>query len=103
MQDKNKPWLPNPETWIGTWRDDWRIMGQEGYLKDKKLAMLLVMMGMNVLLVSTSNVHPMQYYSILSIFLIWLYNNQVGCKKWKYFFYIYYPVHVVILAALAWL
>jgi hypothetical protein len=73
------------------------------YLKDKKLAMLLVMMGMNVLLVSTSNVHPMQYYSILSIFLIWLYNNQVGCKKWKYFFYIYYPVHVVILAAIAWL
>ncbi len=73
------------------------------YLKDKKLAMLLVMMGMNVLLVSTSNVHPMQYYSIISIFLIWLYNNQVGCKKWKYFFYIYYPVHVVILAAIAWL
>ena len=73
------------------------------YLKEYKLAMLLVMMGMNVLFVSGGIVHPMQYYSIISIFLIWLYNNQVGCKKWKYFFYIYYPVHVVILACLAWL
>ena len=27
-----KPWLPDPSTWKGTWRDDWRVMGQEGYL-----------------------------------------------------------------------
>ena len=73
------------------------------YLKDYKLAMLLTMIGMNVLLVSFSNTHPMQYYSIISLLFIWLYNNQVGCKKWKYLFYVYYPVHVVILAALAWL
>lgn len=32
-----KPWLPDPSTWRGTWRDDWRIMGQEGYLMDKEL------------------------------------------------------------------
>ena len=33
----DKPWLPAPGQWKGTWRDDWRIMGQEGYLLDKEL------------------------------------------------------------------
>ena len=33
----DKPWLPDPNTWKGTWRDDWRIGGQESYLKNKKL------------------------------------------------------------------
>ena len=31
-----KQWLPKPD-WKGTWRDDWRIMGQEGYLMNKTL------------------------------------------------------------------
>lgn len=35
--EKSKHWLPDPKTWKGTWRDDWRIRGQEGYLKDKYL------------------------------------------------------------------
>ena len=34
---KDKWWLSDPATWKGTWREDWRIMGQKGYLKDKKL------------------------------------------------------------------
>ena len=29
--------LPDPAQWIGTWRDDWRVMGQEGYLMNKML------------------------------------------------------------------
>lgn len=33
----NKKWLPDPSTWKGTWRDDWRLMGQEGYLANKHL------------------------------------------------------------------
>ena len=33
----DKPWLPSPDEWKNTWRDDWRIMGQEGYLLDKVL------------------------------------------------------------------
>ena len=32
-----KPWLPDISNDIGTWRDDWRLMGQEGYLMDKVL------------------------------------------------------------------
>lgn len=37
MKNSEKWWLPNPSTWKGTWRDDWRIMGQESYLKGKTL------------------------------------------------------------------
>jgi len=33
----DKPWLPDPAEWRGTWREDWRITGQEGYLKGKEL------------------------------------------------------------------
>ena len=29
--------LANSEVWRGTWRDDWRVMGQEGYLIEKHL------------------------------------------------------------------
>jgi len=31
------PWIPGPSSWKGTWREDWRIMGQEGYLAHKRL------------------------------------------------------------------
>lgn len=33
----DKPWLPDPSIWRGTWREDWRIAGQEGYLMGKHL------------------------------------------------------------------
>lgn len=36
MNDRNKPWLPSP-TWKETWREDYRIQGQEGYLLNKHL------------------------------------------------------------------
>ena len=32
-----KSWLPDPSIFKGTWRDDWRIMGQEGYLMNSTL------------------------------------------------------------------
>lgn len=32
-----KPWLTDPAVFAGTWRDDWRIMGQEGYLMNSVL------------------------------------------------------------------
>lgn len=36
MGRSGKPWLPFPN-WKETWRDDWRIQGQEGYLLNKHL------------------------------------------------------------------
>ena len=35
--DNRKEGLPNPSTREDTWGDDWRIMGQEGYLIGKSL------------------------------------------------------------------
>ncbi|QVK18896.1 hypothetical protein KHQ81_04075 [Mycoplasmatota bacterium] len=39
---------------------------------------------------------PIQYYALLSWILIILYNNRRGYRI-KYLFYIYYPLHLVVL------
>ena len=39
-------------------------------------------------------------YSLLSIPLVLLYNGKRGSKKLKYFFYAFYPVHILIIAGL---
>lgn len=44
---------------------------------------------------------PMEYFAFLSIPALLLYNGKVGNKKLKYFFYIFYPVHLVVLEAIA--
>jgi len=41
----------------------------------------------------------LQLYSILSVPIIALYNNEQG-KKMKYFFYLFYPLHLIILYAI---
>ena len=38
----------------------------------------------------------MQYFSLLSLILIYFYNKKLG-KKCKIFFYLYYPIHILIL------
>ena len=38
-----------------------------------------------------------QFYSLLSIPIILLYNGKKGKYELKYFFYLYYPLHLVIL------
>lgn len=38
-----------------------------------------------------------QWFSLLSLPLLALYNGQRGKRKMKYFFYLYYPAHLVVL------
>lgn len=38
-----------------------------------------------------------QWFSILTLPLLWLYNGQRGRYRWKYFFYIFYPAHLAAL------
>ena len=38
-----------------------------------------------------------QWFSLLSLPLMALYNGQRGIKKLKYLFYIYYPAHLVVI------
>ena len=42
-----------------------------------------------------------QYYSLLSIPLLLCYSEKRGSAKLKYFFYIFYPAHLVLLEAIA--
>lgn len=37
MNSSDKTGASQTPDWKGTWREDWRIAGQEGYLLDKKL------------------------------------------------------------------
>ena len=39
---------------------------------------------------------PMQYFSLFSLILIYFYNRKLG-KGCKIFFYLYYPLHILVL------
>lgn len=38
-----------------------------------------------------------QLFALLTIPLLWLYNGKAGSRKLKYFFYIFYPVHLLLI------
>ena len=40
-----------------------------------------------------------QAFALLSILLLAMYNGKPGSKKLKYFFYIFYPVHLLLIEA----
>ena len=44
-----------------------------------------------------------QFYGLLAVPIVLLYNEQRGKRKMKYFFYIFYPVHLAVLQGIAWL
>ncbi len=47
--------------------------------------------------------NPTQWVALLSLPLLWFYNNERGKYKLKYLFYIFYPVHLVILYGISYL
>lgn len=46
---------------------------------------------------------PGQAFSFLALPLLWLYNGERGKYKMKYFFYIFYPAHLVVLYGIYYL
>ncbi|MBR2337630.1 MAG: hypothetical protein IKA61_06775 [Clostridia bacterium] len=44
-----------------------------------------------------------QYYSLIAIIPLLLYSGKRGKKKMKYFFYVFYPAHLVLLYGLSFL
>ncbi len=63
-----------------------------GKTRNQKLMLLTA----GLVLVSLTN-SSIQWYSLLSIPLIALYNGKRGTYRIKYFFYIYYPLHLAII------
>ena len=45
----------------------------------------------------------MQHYALLALPLLLLYSGKRGTANLKYFFYIFYPVHLAVLQGIAWI
>lgn len=65
-----------------------------------KLPVLLMAVGLVFL---AADMGGIQHYALLSLPLLLLYNGQRGKANLKYFFYIFYPVHLAVLQGIAWL
>ncbi|WP_157949897.1 TraX family protein [Vallitalea okinawensis] len=76
------------------------------FFEDKKkmaLALLLLNVGRNLLIYTEypiSFINSLQFFCVLALPLILLYNKKAGPKA-KYFFYIFYPLHLLIIRIIA--
>lgn len=62
----------------------------------------VIMLFIGTLLLAIYGGEPLrQYYSLLAIPIVALYNGKIGFKKMKYFFYVFFPLHLVIIEAVA--
>jgi hypothetical protein len=65
-----------------------------------KLPVLMTAVGLVLL---GADLGGIQHYALMAIPLLLLYNGQRGKANLKYFFYIFYPVHLAVLQGIAWL
>lgn len=70
--------------------------------KYDKLPVTVAMLGIGLLLLAMDS-SRVQFYSLLALPLLMLYSGQRGKWRMKSFFYIFYPAHLVLLQAIAWL
>ena len=61
---------------------------------------LLAAVGLTALALTTNY---SQWYALLSLPLLALYNGKKGKMKLKYLFYLYYPLHLVAIYAISML
>lgn len=62
----------------------------------------VVMLGAGLLLLG-ADMGGIQHYGLLALPLLMLYSGKRGKANLKYFFYIFYPVHLAVLQGIAWL
>ena len=69
-----------------------------GLLREHKSAAFLAAAAVSCsipFLLSPGNLY--QLGTLLAFPLLWMYDGRIGKKGYKYFFYIYYPVHLVLI------
>lgn len=67
------------------------------YYLRSKIGFLLIVNAFLVMVFDLSNI---QLYSSIGLLLLMFYNNEQG-PKMKYFFYLYYPIHIIIINLIA--
>lgn len=60
------------------------------------------MLGIGLVVLSTLS-GIIQVHALLSLPLLLLYSGKRGKVNLKYFFYIFYPLHLAVLQGIAWL
>ena len=70
----------------------WRVVG---------MAVLLLVRAIHYTVFSFGTLGTLQWYALISVALLALYNGERGRAKMKYVFYIFYPAHLVILYGIA--
>ncbi len=62
---------------------------------------LLILCLLNIIYINILGVFTYyQYFSLLAFIFIFLYNGKLGYRKLKYFFYLYYPLHIMIIISI---
>ena len=75
--------------------------------KAQTLPVRVALMGVGLLLLILSQerdiFYPVMWHHMIALALLFLYNGKKGKLRTKYFFYIFYPAHLAILQAIAWI
>lgn len=69
------------------------------FYNENKLKMMINFVILNIINVVRPNIFDLdftQIYSLLALIPIILYNGERG-KNWKYFFYLFYPLHFLVI------
>ena len=64
--------------------------------KEKKMLISFLFLLVNIVYIVSGKIFSIQIFSLFSLIFIFKYNGKEG-KKNKQFFYLYYPIHILLL------